>query len=436
MGAFLNPSFRSWGGLQARGSAGVCARAWADAPEGGRRLLAHGAGRSYGDSCLLDSGAMLDTGSLNRIESLDPASGVLVAEAGVTLARVIELVLPRGFFLPVTPGTRFVTLGGAIANDVHGKNHHAAGTFGEHVLWLELVRSNGERLRCSSSENADLFRATIAGMGLTGLITRLALRLAPVAGPFVRQDTIPFCRLDEFFALASESDHSHAYTVAWIDSLASGARLGRGVFLRANHDPEPGPFAGLSRPLPLMPFTPPLPLVNRLGMGLFNAAYRAAHRRRVDNARVAFEPFFYPLDKVAGWNRAYGPRGLRQHQCVVPMAVAREAVRDLLVATQRAGAASFLTVLKLFGERSPAGMLSFPMGGATLTLDFAYRSVATDRLLAELDRIAIQAGGRVNPYKDARMSGEVFDASFPQWREFAQHVDPAFTSNFWQRVSA
>ncbi len=208
------------------------------------------------------------------------------------------------------------------------------------------------------------------------------------------------------------------------------------MFFRANHDEEPGDLAGFRqrRPLPLLPVTPPFPLINGLTLRAFNRLYAAANGARTD-APARIEPFFYPLDAVGGWSRAYGPKGLRQHQCVVPMEAAREAVRALLLAAQGAGEASFLTVLKIFGDRPSPGMLSFPMPGATLTLDFPYRGQRTDRLLADLDRIAIEAGGRVNPYKDARMPPAVFEASFPRWRDFARHVDPAFTSNFWRRVA-
>ena len=428
-------AFRSWGGLSARGSQGIAARSWLAAPQGGP-ALPFGLGRSYGDSCLLDGGRMIDASGLDRIESLDAESGELVAEAGVTLGALLERIVPAGFFLPVTPGTRFVTLGGAAANDVHGKNHHAQGSFGRHVRWLELARSDGSRLICSPGAHPDLFAATIGGMGLTGLITRLCVRLLPIGGARMVQDTLPFANLREFFALAAESDASHDYTVAWLDSLAAGPSLGRGVFFRANHEAGPGaPFEPPRRPLPFLPFTPPMSLVNGLTMRLFNAAYRAANRRERRGASVPFAPFFYPLDAVGGWSRAYGPGGLRQFQCVVPLPDAQAMVSEMLTLTHRAGAASFLTVLKLFGDKPSPGLMSFPMPGATLTLDFAYRGAATDRLLAQLDAVAIAAGGRVNPYKDARMPAAVFEASFPRWRAFAAHVDPGFSSNFWRRVT-
>jgi FAD/FMN-containing dehydrogenase len=429
------PTFTSWGGLTARHATALDPADW-PAARGGDSALPYGNGRSYGDSCLLDHGRMLLARRLSRIESLDIDTGLLVAEAGVTLAEVIAHCLPRGFFLPVTPGTRHVTLGGALANDVHGKNHHSRGTFGQHVAWFELLRSDGQRLICSSREHPALHAATIGGMGLTGLVTRLALRLTPVAGPWIRQDVRPFTGLEGFFDLAAESDGTFEHTVAWIDSLARETALGRGVFFRANHDPDPGPAITEGGVMPFLPFTPPVALINRLTLTGFNAAYRGAHARPRTAQRVSLWPFFYPLDRVSGWNRAYGRRGLRQFQCVIPMAQARETVADLIRATHKAGEVSFLTVLKLFGDHPSPGLLSFPRPGATLTLDMPYRGATTDALLAELDAITLSAGGRVNPYKDARMSAATFAASFPDWRSFAAHVDPALASNFWRRVSA
>jgi FAD/FMN-containing dehydrogenase len=426
-------AWRSWGGLSTSGSVGIGARGWRGGPG---PVLAVGNGRSYGDSGLLDDGTIIDAADLDRIESFDAATGLIVCEAGVLLSAILARCVPQGWFLPVTPGTRLVSIAGALANDVHGKNHHALGTFGRHVPWFELVRSDGQVLRCSPTSQPDVYRATIGGLGLTGLITRVALQLIPIRSPLMVQDTLPFGSLSGFFDLAAASDQSHAYTVAWLDSMATSAALGRGVFFRANHSDEPAP-SGLppERVLPFLPFTPPVSLLNRVSLGVFNRLYRFAHRQPVRDACVPFQPFFYPLDRICGWNRAYGPRGLRQFQCVVPMAVAQEAVADLLRATNRAGEASFLTVLKLFGDVPSPGLMSFPMAGATLTLDVPYRGARTDALLAELDRITMAAGGRVNPYKDARMPAAVFRASFPQWQDFARHIDPAFMSNFWRRVA-
>ncbi len=426
---------RSWGGLEAGNSTLIEPDDWLAGRRGNPRVLAYGNGRSYGDSCLNDGGGLIAARRLGRILSFDVETGIMVCEAGVLLDEVLKLCVPAGWFPPVTPGTSLVTIGGALANDVHGKNHHRAGTFGRHVRSFELARSDGSVLTCSPIENAELFAATIGGMGLTGLITEVELQLMPVDSAEMLQEAVHFDGLDGFFAIAAASDATHDYTVAWVDSLAAGQHFGRGVFFRANHAPAsdaPPAKAALSLPFPLKP---PFPLINRLSLRAFNALYRAAQPRTSEPRRIAYRPFFYPLDRVRDWNRAYGPRGLRQFQCAVPMTTARDAVEAMLRLTLRAGESSFLTVLKLFGDVPSPGMMSFPIPGATLTLDFPHRGERTLKLLDALDRIAIEAGGRVNPYKDARMSAATFEASFPHWRDFARHADPAFSSSFWRRVT-
>jgi FAD/FMN-containing dehydrogenase len=430
------PRLRSWGGLEARDSALLAPAEWLAAPGGNRPVLAYGNGRSYGDSCLNDGGGLIAARRLGRILSFDAASGVIVCEAGVLLDEVLELGVPAGWFPPVTPGTCFVTIGGALANDVHGKNHHRAGTFGRHVLAFELARSDGSRLSCTPTQNAELFAATIGGMGLTGLVTQVTLQMMKVESGEMLQETIHFDGLDRFFEIAAESDATHDYTVAWVDSLAGGSGFGRGVFFRANHAPASDAPPAKAAPTLPFPLKPPFPLINRLSLRAFNALYRAAQPRSPEPRRIPYRPFFYPLDRVNDWNRAYGPKGLRQFQCAVPMAHAREAVEAMLRLTLKAGESSFLTVLKLFGEVPSPGLMSFPIPGATLTLDFPHRGERTLKLLDELDRIAISAGGRVNPYKDARMSAQSFEASFPHWRDFARHIDPGFSSSFWRRVTA
>ena len=432
-----HPALESWGGLRARDSRVLAPQAWIDkpAPQNGP-VLAYGNGRSYGDSCLNDGGRLILSRGLDTVLAFDRENGVVTCEAGVLLDDLLNLVVPAGWFPPVTPGTCYVTVGGALANDVHGKNHHRAGTFGRHVRAFELVRSDGQRLTCAPDMNRDLFAATIGGMGLTGLITQVTLQLMPVASAEMQQEAIHFGGLDDFFAIAAAADATHDYTVAWIDSLASGRAFGRGVFFRANHAPADDtpprrPVRRLS-----FPIKPPFPLINRLTLSAFNTLYRAAQPRTPEPRRIPYRPFFYPLDRVAHWNRAYGPDGLRQFQCAIPMAHARQAVEEMLRRTLAAGEASFLTVLKLFGDVPSPGMMSFPIAGATLTLDFPNRGARTERLLAELDAVTLAAGGRVNPYKDARMSPATFEASFPHWRDFAAHIDPGFSSSFWRRVTA
>lgn len=429
----------SWGRFPRAAQEHVLLRGNAPAlPDGDARpLLPYGNGRSYGDTCLNDGGILLDCRGMNRVLGFHTDTGVIRVEAGVLLGDIIAMALPAGWFLPVTPGTRFVTVGGAIANDVHGKNHHVAGTFGEHVRRFELLRSDGTRRVCCPTENADWMRATIGGMGLTGVITWAEIQLRRVGGGWLDQSTVKLNNLADYFAIADESDAGFEYTVAWIDSLAGGASLGRGHLMRANHSNAPGGRdVRIGEPWLSVPFTPPIPVLNRFNLKLFNGAMYAKQRRREVAAKVPFLKFFYPLDGVGRWNRLYGPRGLMQHQSIIPNADAREAITDMLKLSARSGAGSFLTVLKRFGDRPAAGILSFPRGGVTLTLDFANRGARTETLLTELDRITVAAGGAVNPYKDGRMSAATYAASFPRWREILPFKDPRFSSSFWRRVTA
>jgi FAD/FMN-containing dehydrogenase len=393
--------------------------------------LPRGQGRSYGDSCLDPDGTLLDARPLDRFIAFDPASGVLRAEAGTTLAQVLELAVPQGWFPPVTPGTRQVTLGGALANDVHGKNHHVAGSFGHHVLAFELLRSDGTRLRCTPEENAEWFAATLGGLGLTGLVTWVELQLRRIPGPAMEVESVRFGALDEFFALSRESAATHEYTVAWIDCLARGKALGRGHFLRADHCPAP---ADAPRRALAMPFVPPVSLVNSLTLRPFNAFYYHRQRRVRQRSTQHYAPYFYPLDGIAHWNRMYGPRGFLQHQCVIPPATARDAVAQMLGEIAYSGRGSFLAVLKEFGPRPSAGLLSFARPGTTLALDFPHQGAATLALLDRLDAIVAAAGGALYPAKDARMSGVLFRTGFPRWEEFRRYVDPRFSSGFWRRV--
>jgi FAD/FMN-containing dehydrogenase len=427
---------QSWGGLEARDTVLIEPEDWLAGRRRDHSVLAYGNGRSYGDSCLNDGGGLIAARRLGRILSFDVETGIAVCEAGVLLDELLRLCVPAGWFPPVTPGTSLVTIAGALANDVHGKNHHRAGTFGRHVRSFDLARSDGSVLTCTPTENAELFAATIGGMGLTGLVTQVELQLMPVESAQMVQEVVHFDGLGGFFALAAESDATYDYTVAWVDSLAGGRDFGRGVFFRASHAPASEALPARAAPTLPFPVKPRFPLINRLSLRAFNAFYRAAQPRTPEPRRIAYQPFFYPLDRVRDWNRVYGPRGLRQFQCAVPMANAREAVEAMLRLTLKAGESSFLTVLKLFGNVPSPGMMSFPIPGATLTLDFPHRGERTLRLLDDLDRVAMQAGGRVNPYKDARMSAATFEASFPHWRDFACHVDPAFSSSFWRRVTS
>ena len=401
----------------------------------GERILPFGNGRSYGDSCLT-SGTLIDTAKLNRIVAFDQTTGIVRCEAGVLLSDLIARVMPAGWFVPVTPGTQFVTIGGAIANDVHGKNHHVRGIFGSQVPAFELLRSDGARRVCRPNENAELYRATIGGLGLTGLITWADVQLIPVKSNRIDQTVTPFPNLSGFLELAQACDATHEYSVAWIDSLASGRNLGRGLFIKGNHEARSGPLeAARARPKLAVPFAAPVSLIGRTTLKAFNALYRSQTMGKERSGSVGYQPFFYPLDRIGGWNRLYGPRGLLQHQSVVPLAGGVDVVADLLARSQRSGLASFLTVLKVFGDKPSLGPMSFPKPGLTLTLDFANTGTKLFALLDDLDRVVVAAGGRINPYKDARMSPATFAASFPQAGALKPHIDPAFQSSFWTRVT-
>nr|WP_244639247.1 FAD-binding oxidoreductase [Aureimonas endophytica] len=398
-------------------------------------VLPFGNGRSYGDTCLNDAGTLLATRPSAQIHAFDPASGLLEADAGVLLSDITRRVAPEGWFLPVTPGTQFVTLGGAIANDVHGKNHHRRGSFGCWVEGFTLERSDRGLIHCDRDADPELFAATIGGLGLTGLIRRATIRLLAVPSLTIRQSVTRFDRLADYFNLAEDADERHEYAVAWIDSLSKGRAFGRGHLITGDHAAS-GKRCGLARPPALrIPVTPPISPLGGLPLRLFNEAYFRKAPKGESRREVPFDAFFYPLDRIGEWNRLYGPCGLHQHQSLVPFADAPAVLRALLdcAAAHRQG--SFLTVLKRFGSVRSPGLLSFPTPGYTLTLDFPDRGERTARLLDALDSLVIEAGGRINPYKDARMAPETFARAFPRWRELEARRDPVILSDFWRRTA-
>lgn len=433
----MSDTFESWGRYpRVRQRVVAVGDRFAALPELEGPILPRGNGRSYGDSCLNADGTLLQTLTLDRFISFDDTRGVLRCEAGLLLDDILKFSVPKGWFLPVVPGTKFVTLGGAIANDVHGKNHHVAGSFGGHVLAFELLRHDGSRLLCGLTQNQDWFAATIGGLGLTGLITWAEIQLKPVSGPWLATETYKFGDLDEFFAYSMGPEGKHEYTVAWVDCVSRGKSLGRGLFTQAEHlgNPVGRSNLGKSRRALSMPFTPPVSLVNRYSLRAFNWLYY--HRRsRVPRREIRhYDPVFFPLDGIRNWNRMYGPRGFLQYQCVIPLPHAREGLREMLDQIAASGTGSFLAVLKLFGDKPSPGMLSFPRPGATLALDFANAGPATFSLLDRLDEVVDTCGGAVYPAKDARMSGPHFKKFFPAWERFSAYVDPHFSSSFWRRV--
>ncbi|MDO9268600.1 MAG: FAD-binding oxidoreductase [Methylobacter sp.] len=395
-----------------------------------RSGIAHGMGRSYGDVCLNPDGLLWQTTSLDRFISFDEITGRLVCEAGMRLRDIQRLMIPRGWILPVTPGTQLVTVGGAIANDVHGKNHHVLGSFGDHIHRIRLVRTDGEIIECNPQIKPDWFAATVGGLGLTGVITEAEIQLRRVAGPWLDAETVPYNNLDEFFHLADTSEADWEHTVSWIDCISGG---GRGIFMRGNPAntglcPEPK-----NRKL-TMPFVPPVSLVNSLSLKPFNMAYFNLKKWQAGRSPAHYESFFYPLDNLMEWNRMYGPKGFFQYQSVVPREVGRDAVQAMLAEIARSGEGSFLAVLKTFGNRQAVGMMSFPQPGVTLALDFPNKGGRTLKLLERLDSIVRGAGGRIYLAKDARMPRDLFKAGYPRLGEFLQYRDPGISSAMSRRL--
>ena len=429
-------AYQSWGRYPRAQHTQVVPVSWRSEPPALASLagsvLPFACGRSYGDSCLNDGGALLDVAGLGRFIAFDQSRGLLRCEAGVTLADILALVVPQGWFVPVLPGTRWVSVGGAIANDIHGKNHHRAGTFGAHVTCFELLRSSGERVLCSPESNAELFRASIGGLGLTGLILWAEIRLKPVPGAAIAMERIRFSGLDQFFQLSAH-DQDYEYTVAWIDCLARGSRLGRGLFMRGDHTAGAPVSARPGRRL-RVPVDLPSGLINRITLAGFNALYYRSQLRSKRRSTVGYEPFFFPLDGIADWNRLYGSRGLLQYQCVIPEP-AEAGIVALLEQVARSKETPSLAVLKRFGALPSPGILSFPRPGITLAIDFANRGPSTLALLEQLDGLVAERGGAVYPAKDARMSAASFRRFFPAWQRLASHVDPKFSSSFWRRVT-
>ena len=430
-------SYLSWGRNSRPVHRNVYRPCWAD--ELGRfddadaPLLAYGLGRSYGDSCLNDGGYLIDTTAMDHVLAFDAATGLMRCAAGVSLAAILQVAVPQGWFLPVTPGTKFVTIGGALANDVHGKNHHCAGTIGCHVLRFELMRSDGSRFLCSPQENPGWFAATIGGLGLTGIIVWVEVQLKKIRSSKIIVDTIPFHSLAEFLDITRQSELlGFEYTVAWIDCLSG--RHARGIFYRGNHAQSGELVArGSAGGGPRVPFPLPEFALNRLSVKAFNTLYYGLKSRARHSHPEDYDPFFYPLDALRDWNLIYGRRGLMQYQCVVPEA-ASEAFQEILTAIADSGEGSFLGVIKKFGSTASPGLLSFPRPGLTLALDFPFRGERTLRLFEYLDSVVLSARGALYPAKDARMSRKMFEASYPGLERFRPFVDPHLSSGFWRRM--
>jgi decaprenylphospho-beta-D-ribofuranose 2-oxidase len=408
-------------------------------------VIPRGLGRSYNNAAQSAGGVVISTARLNRILSLDPETGVAVCEAGVSLEQLMVAGLPHGWFVPVSPGTRQVTIGGAIAADVHGKNHHMAGSFAGHVSAFDLLLPGGEPVTVTPDGDPELFWATAGGMGLTGLITRATIRLKRVESSLISVDTVKTADIDETMAVLAEHDKKYGYTVAWSDVLATGRALGRSIITSGDFarsaDLSPGqrakPFAFDPRARIGAPPAFPPGLMNRYSIKLANEAwYRKAPRLREGELQTISQ-FFHPLDGIRNWNRVYGPGGFRQYQYVLPFG-AEAAVRRSFEMVAGHPAPSFVTVLKRFGQGDP-GLLSFPTAGWTLALDFPARTPGLGPFLDELDQLVVAHGGRVYLAKDSRVSAATLEEMYPRLPEFRKlraELDPAgaFASDLSRRL--
>lgn len=391
----------------------------------GAGLIARGNGRSYGDAAVGEI-ATLMCGGLSRMKAFDPGTGILTVEGGTLLSDMLQAFIPRGYFPPVVPGTKFVTVGGMIAADVHGKNHHQVGGFGDHVTQFKLVVASGELVTCSRTENPELFFATIGGMGLTGVIVEASFKMKPIETGWILQKTTVAQDLGGALKVLQATDEL-TYSVAWIDCLATGKSMGRSLIFTGEHAtreqvssrmPQAEFFPATREPKLSLPFDFPSWILNGVSVSAFNEMYfRAGARKAGAPSLVHWNPYFFPLDGIHRWNRLYGKRGFLQHQCVVPEGNALAVLGAMLERFVRSGKGSFLAVLKKLGRGG--GLISFPTSGYTLALDLP-ATADVFPLLEEIDKIVVHAGGRLYLAKDARQSRQTFEAGYPQLSAFKE----------------
>lgn len=396
-----------------------------------KEVIARGNGRCYGDASLGEN--IFSTKRLNKFIGFDKIEGVLECEAGVLLSDILEISVPQGYFLNVTPGTKFVSVGGAIASDVHGKNHHSEGCFSEYVLEFKLMKENAEVITCSREENTEDFWATVGGMGLTGIILSAKIKLKNIETAYIRQESIKADNLDEIFQLFEESE-GWLYNVAWIDCLQKGENIGRSILMRGYHalreelPPKlhKNPLKNPRKIMPTIPFYFPSWVLNSFTIKIFNWLYYNKQTKKSEEGFVHYEPFFYPLDVINEWNKIYGKKGFIQYQMVIPKEKGKEGMRKILETIADSGNGSFLAVLKLFGKNNPKAYNSFPMEGYTLALDFKVNN-KLKYLVEELDKIVEEFGGRIYLTKDSM--------SNPKLTNYLRNVDsPKFVSLQRKRI--
>lgn len=410
-------------------------------------MISRGLGRSYGDAALNANGNVVLTERVNRFLQFDAESGRLRAEAGVSLADVIDVCLPRGWFPQVTPGTKYVSLGGCLAADVHGKNHHQVGAFSSSVEEFSLITADGATLKCARDENSDVFWATVGGMGLTGVVSELTLKLKKVETAYVISQHVKAADLESAFQVLAAEGPESEYSVAWIDCLARGRKLGRSIIMQGRHASvdelstakQKAPLQAATRRHRRLPVNLPSWVLNPLSISSFNALYYYRQGKKTRPFISDVDSFFYPLDAIDNWNRMYGNNGFVQYQCVLPSAKAFDGIKTLLERLAKSRRASFLAVLKRMGPASQ-GLMSFPMEGYTLALDLPLRGKGLFALLDELDEQVLAAGGRVYLAKDARLGARAFAGMYPQleeWQKIKLRIDPGnhFTSGMARRLA-
>jgi FAD/FMN-containing dehydrogenase len=386
---------------------------------GRNKLIARGNGRCYGDASLAET--TLNTLKYDKVLSFDTGKGIFECQSGMLLSDILTVVVPKGWFLPVTPGTKFITVGGAVGSDIHGKNHHVDGSFSNHIVDMDIMLATGEVVTCSPTLRTDLFEATYGGMGLTGIITRVKFGLKKIETSYIRQKQVKADNLEHLIRLFDEYK-DYTYSVAWIDCLKKGAHFGRSILILGEHaeikdlnaQQQKDPLQLPKKKEITFPFTLPSWVLNKLTVKAFNFLYYGKNFKKEINNVVSYEPFFYPLDAILHWNRGYGKKGFIQYQFVLPLE-AKQGLIEILQRISDKGMGSFLAVLKVFGKQD--SLISFPMEGYTLALDFPVRDGLFE-LCDELDQVVLKYGGRLYMSKDARMKPEVMVAGYPTLNKF------------------
>ena len=396
------------------------------------KVLTYGNGRSYGDVCLNQT--MIETDGINKFINIDKENNLLTCSSNLTLKEILLDIIPKGYFLPVVPGTKNITIGGAIANDIHGKNHHIAGSFGNFIQNIEVNRSDYGVITCSYEEYKSIFTSTIGGLGLTGIILSATIKLKRIESPYIEQISKRFGSISEFLDITSQLEKSHEYCVGWIDLV--NTKKFRGVVIAGNHFQKS--YKAKEKKLKFnsikFPFTLPFSLISRTTVGVLNNLYFYINRSK--NPKITtINNFFFPLDLLEFWNKAYGKKGFYQYQFVITISNAESFFKKLFTLINTSNELPSLTVLKRFGKIKSKGTISFPREGITLAIDFPNKGKKTLELFDKLDKLVLSYSGALYPAKDTRMPKNVFEKSFPDLDIFKKNLDPLFSSLLWQRVN-